>query len=159
MVEKILIRKMRKEDADDIRRIDAAITKTPSRLNYKPIVAEAAKKSPNASLVAEIRGKVVGFMISYITAGNFGTDKIAWIAMLGVDPRYMGQGIGKSLAKGILDHYHEKGVKKIYTSVRWDSTDILSFFKTLGFERSDFINLRKVLPKEEPLSKGNKKTS
>ena len=142
---KILIRKMRKEDVDEVSRIDSAITKTPSRLNFKPIVEDAAKRSPNASLVAEIRGKVVGFMISYITAGNFGTAKIAWIAMFGVDPKYMGQQIGKSLAKGIFGYYQEKGVKKIYTSVRWDSTDILSFFKTLGFERSDFINLRKVL--------------
>ena len=142
---KILIRKMRKEDADEVSRIDTAITKATSRLNFKPIVAEAAQKSLNASLVAEIRGKVVGFMISYITAGNFGTDKVAWIALFGVDPKYMGQEIGKSLAKGIFDYYQEKGVQKIYTSVRWDSTDLLSFFKTLGFERSDFINLRKVL--------------
>jgi ribosomal protein S18 acetylase RimI-like enzyme len=145
MAGKIQIRKMRKEDADEVGRIDAAITKAPLRLNFKPIVVEAAKKSPNASLVAEIRGKVVGFMISYMTAGNFGTDKIAWIAMFGVDPKYMGQEIGKSLAKAIFDYYQEKGVKKIYTSVRWDSTDILSFFKTLGFERSDFINLRRTL--------------
>jgi ribosomal protein S18 acetylase RimI-like enzyme len=144
-VAKILIRKMRKDDADDVSRIDAAITKTPSRLNLKPIVAEAAKKSANASLVAEIRGRVVGFMISTITAGNFGTGKIAWIARFGVDPKHMGQEIGKSLAKGIFDHYQEKGVEKVYTSVRWDSTDLLSFFKTLGFERSDFINLRKAL--------------
>ena len=136
---------MRKEDADEVSRIDAAITKASSRLNFKPIVSEAAKRSPNASLVAEIRGKVVGFMISYITAGNFGTDNVAWIAMFGVEPKHMGQEIGKSLAKGIFAHYREKGVKKIYTSVRWDSTDLLSFFKALGFERSDFINLRKVL--------------
>jgi len=144
-VAKILIRKMRIGDADDVSRIDAAITKTPSDLNFRPIVAEAAKKSSNASLVAEIRGRVVGFMISIITAGIFGTDKIAWISMFGVDPKYMGQEIGKSLAKGIFEYYREKGVKKIYTSVRWDSTDLLSFFKTLGFERSNFINLRKDL--------------
>jgi ribosomal protein S18 acetylase RimI-like enzyme len=144
-VAKILIRKMRKDDALDVSRIDAAITKTPSHLNFKPIVADAAKRSPNASLVAEIQGKVVGFMISYITAGNFGTDKVAWIAMFGVDPEYMGQEVGKSLAKGIFDHYRQRGVRKIYTSVRWDSTDLLSFFKTLGFERSDFINLRRIL--------------
>jgi ribosomal protein S18 acetylase RimI-like enzyme len=144
-VGKILIRKMRKEDADDVSRIDAAITKSPSRLDFKRVVAEAAKKSRNASFVAEIRGKVVGFMVSTITAGNFGAAQIAWIAMFGVDPKYMGQEIGKSLAKEIFDYYKEKGIKKIYTSVRWDSTDILSFFKTLGFERSDFFNLRKAL--------------
>jgi ribosomal protein S18 acetylase RimI-like enzyme len=144
-VTKILIRKLRKDDADEVSRIDAAIKKSASPLDFKPIVAEATKKSPNASLVAEKNGEVVGFMISHITAGNFGTEKIAWIAMFGVHPRHMGQEIGKSLAKGIFDHYQEKGVKKIYTSVRWDSTDLLSFFKALGFERSDFINLRKVL--------------
>ena len=136
---------MRKDDADEVSRIDAAITKAPSRINFKPIVAEAAKMNSNASLIAEIRGKVVGFMISIITAGIFGTEKVAWISMFGVDPRYMGQEIGKSMAKEILDYYQEKGVKKIYTSVRWDSTDLLSFFKALGFERSNFINLRKDL--------------
>lgn len=142
---KILIRKMRKDDADEVSRIDAAITKSPSRIDFKPIVAEAAKRNSNASLIAEIRGKVVGFMISIITAGIFGTEKVAWISMFGVDPKYMGQEIGKSLAKGIFDYYKEKGVKKIYTSVRWDSTDLLSFFKAVGFERSNFINLRKDL--------------
>jgi ribosomal protein S18 acetylase RimI-like enzyme len=136
---------MKKSDADEVSRIDAAITKNPSRLNFKPVVAEATKRNSNASLIAEIRGQVVGFMISIITAGIFGTEKVAWISMFGVDPKHMGQEIGKSLAKGIFDYYKEKGVKRIYTSVRWDSTDLLSFFKTLGFERSNFINLRKDL--------------
>jgi ribosomal protein S18 acetylase RimI-like enzyme len=144
-VAKVLIRKMKKSDADEVTRIDAAITKNPSRLNFKPVVAEATKRNSNASLIAEIRGQVVGFMISIITAGIFGTEKVAWISMFGVDPKHMGQEIGKSLAKGIFDYYKEKGVKRIYTSVRWDSTDLLSFFKTLGFERSNFINLRKDL--------------
>jgi ribosomal protein S18 acetylase RimI-like enzyme len=144
-VAKILIRKMREDDADEVSRIDGAITKAPSRLNFKPIVAEAARKDSNASLIAEIRGKVVGFMISIITAGIFGTEKVAWISMFGVDPKYMGQEIGKSLAKGIFGYYKEKGAKRIYTSVRWDSTDLLSFFKAIGFERSNFINLRKDL--------------
>jgi len=144
-VAKVLIRKMKKSDADEVSRIDAAITKNPSRLNFKPVVAEATKRNSNASLIAEMRGKVVGFMISIITAGIFGTEKVAWISMFGVDPKYMGQEIGKSLAKGIFDYYREKRVKRIYTSVRWDSTDLLSFFKTLGFERSNFINLRKDL--------------
>jgi ribosomal protein S18 acetylase RimI-like enzyme len=145
IVAKILIRKMRKDDVDEVSRIDAAITKSPSRLNFKPIVAEATRKNSNASLIAEIRGKVVGFMISIITAGIFGTEKVAWISMFGVDPKYMGQEVGKNLAKGIFDYYKEKKVKRIYTSVRWDSTDLLSFFKTIGFERSNFINLRKDL--------------
>ena len=57
----------------------------------------------------------------------------------------MGQNIGKSLAGEALKHYKEQGVRNILTSVEWDSSDLLSFFKTLGFNRSNFINLRKVI--------------
>lgn len=95
------------------------------------------------SYVAEYKGKVVGYMITYILSGGFGMGKSAWIATLGVEPKLMGQGIGKTLAKKIFDFYKERGIQNIYTSVRWDSTDLLSFFKTLGFDRSVFINLRK----------------
>jgi ribosomal protein S18 acetylase RimI-like enzyme len=141
----MIIRRLRKEDAEDISRIDAAITKTRSKLDFNRIVEEEVEKAVDASYVAELRGKVVGYMISYITSGNFGADKCAWIAMFGVDPKIMGQGIGQRLAEEIFKFHKRKGIKEILTSVRWDSTDILSFFKTLGFERSNFINLQKPL--------------
>jgi len=134
---------MKTADAEAIGKIDAAIDKRPTRLDFKQIVAEEVKRRENASYVAEIKGKVVGFMISYITYGNFGADRCAWIARFGVNPKWMGQGIGKKLAEEILKVYKKKGVTEIFTSVRWDATDILSFFKALGFERSNFINLWK----------------
>ncbi|MFA5906726.1 MAG: GNAT family N-acetyltransferase, partial [Desulfobacula sp.] len=99
----------------------------------------------DASFVAERDNKLVGYCISYVLPGSFGIDKSAWVAMIGVDPDFMGQGIGALLAKEILGHYQACGITKIYTSVRWDSTDMLSFFKSLGFQRSDFINLHKSL--------------
>lgn len=139
----ILIRRMKKTDAEAIGKIDAAITKAPSQLDFKQIVSEEIKRAVDTSYVAEIKGKVVGFMISYMTYGNFGADRCAWIAMFGVDPKWMGQGIGKRLAEEIFKVHKEKGVTEVFTSVRWDATDILSFFKTLGFERSNFINLWK----------------
>lgn len=134
---------MKKTDAEAIGKIDAAITKAPSLLDFKQIVSEEIKRAVDTSYVAEIKGKVVGFMISYMTYGNFGAERCAWIAMFGVDPKWMGQGIGKRLAEEIFKVHKEKGVTEVFTSVRWDATDILSFFKTLGFERSNFINLWK----------------
>jgi ribosomal protein S18 acetylase RimI-like enzyme len=134
---------MKTVDAEAVGKIDAAIDKRPTRLDFKQIVPEELKRREDASYVAEIKGKVVGFMISYITYGTFGADRCAWIARFGVNPKWMGQGIGKRLAEEILKVYKDKGVTEIFTSVRWDATDILSFFKTLGFERSNFINLWK----------------
>jgi ribosomal protein S18 acetylase RimI-like enzyme len=108
-------------------------------------VEEHSQRDDEACFVAELNGKIVGFMISYILTAGFGMPKSAWIATLGVDPNFMGQDIGATLAEEILNYYKAQGVENVYTSVRWDSTDLLSFFKTLGFDRSNFINLRKVL--------------
>ncbi len=139
------IRRMKIEDADEIGVISMAITQKPVGVNFKRIVEEQLRHEKNACFVAEIEGKAVGFMISYIQSGGFGLKESAWIVQLGVDPKYMGQGIGDRLAKEIFKYCQKAGIKDIYTSVRWDSTDLLSFFKTLGFDRSNFINLRKKL--------------
>jgi ribosomal protein S18 acetylase RimI-like enzyme len=141
--EKIIIRRMKASDAEAIGKIDAAIEKKTTVLDFKQIVPDEVKRKVDASYVAEIKGRVVGFMISYITYGNFGADRCAWISRFGVNPKMMGQGIGKRLAEEIVKVYVEKGITEIFTSVRWDATDILSFFKALGFERSNFINLYK----------------
>jgi ribosomal protein S18 acetylase RimI-like enzyme len=144
-VDNVQIRNLQKNDADEISRIYAAITMKPVDPDFKRVVEEHAQRDHEACFVAELKGKVVGFMISYILTAGFGMPKSAWIATLGVDPSFMGQGIGETLAEEILNHYKAQGVENVYTSVRWDSTDLLSFFKTLGFDRSNFINLRKVL--------------
>ena len=84
-------------------------------------------------------------MVAYILYGAFGLEKSAWIGLFGVDPKYMGQGIGRSMAKKVLHVLKQMDIKTVFTSVRWDSTDLLSFFKSLGFDRSNFINLEKIL--------------
>lgn len=144
-MENVLIRRLKEEDVDEIGRIQERITKTVVTPDFLEIVREYAQKPNNACFVAEHDGHPVGFMISSILSGIFGIERSAWIAILGVDPKYMGRDIGKALAAEIMAFYEEKGIKNIYTSVRWDSTDLLSFFKTLGFDRSNFINLRRVL--------------
>ncbi len=144
-MENLQIRKIKAEDASDISQIQSAITKSSPTIDFRQIIEQQVRKDEDVSFVAEIGGKVVGYMISYIVYGGFGLEKGAWIATLGVDPKFMGRGIGKKLAEEILAVYREKGINDIYTSVRWDSVDLLSFFKTLGFDRSNFINLRKEL--------------
>ncbi len=144
-MDKVEIRMLTKEDAEEISQIYSAITMQPVSADFKRVVEEHAMRDDEACFVAERDGKVVGFMISYILTAGFGMPKSAWIATLGVDPKFMGQEIGASLAKEIFQYYKAHGIDNVYTSVRWDSTDLLSFFKTLGFDRSNFINLRKVL--------------
>jgi ribosomal protein S18 acetylase RimI-like enzyme len=133
----INIRKLEPKDIEDIKRIRREIEHVPALAELHEI--------EESHFVAEIRGQVVGYMLSYISSGIFGIEKSAWISMIGIDPKFMGQGIGKYLAQTALDHYRTLSIKTVYASVSWDSTDILSFFKSLGFDRSAFINLKKNL--------------
>lgn len=144
-MDNMVIRKLKKEDAQEIVKIYGAITMKPVSDDFKRVVEEHAQRDDEACFVAELDGKVAGFMISYILTAGFGVPKSAWIATLGVEPSFMGEGIGASLAEEIFKYYKDKGIENVYTSVRWDSTDLLSFFKTLGFDRSNFINLRKTI--------------
>ncbi len=141
-MENLVIRRVRIEDAKEIGRIQGAITNNVTKIDFAPTIQEQVD---NACFAAEIEGKVVGFMISYVLRGGFGLERSAWITNVGVDPKYMGQGIGKALAQEVIRVYKDMGITHIYTSVRWDSVDLLSFFRTLGFDRSNFINLRKQL--------------
>ncbi len=140
-----LIRRIKIEDADDIGRIMTAITKAPAKIDFRQVIEEQVQSDKDASFVGEIDGRVVGFMISHIVYGGFGLEKSAWIVTMGVEPQFMGRDIGKKLAEEIFRVYRDRGVKYVFTSVRWDSVDLLSFFKTLDFDRSNFINLRKEL--------------
>jgi ribosomal protein S18 acetylase RimI-like enzyme len=145
ILENLKIRRIRLEDADPISKIQSAITKATGNIDFRHIIEEQVRRDEDVGFVAEIDGKVAGYMISYIIYGGFGLEKSAWIATMGVDPKLMGQGIGKRLADEIFKVYRQKGIKNIFTAVRWDSVDLLSFFKSADFDRSDFINLRKEL--------------
>ena len=144
-MENIQIRMIKKEDVAVIEKIYASIIQKPEKIDFNRIIEEHSESQGVVSFVAELDHTVVGFMICYTISAGFGIDKSAWISMLGVDPRHMGKGIGKKLAQAMFDFCKEKRIKNIYTSVPWDSTDMLSFFKALDFDRSNFINLRKTL--------------
>ena len=144
-MENVLIRELRASDADEIGNIFQDIIQKPVTPDFKNLIEQHARNKQDICFVAELDGKVVGFMVSYILTLGFGIDKSGWIATLGVNPKYMGQGIGAHLAKETFKFYKQQGIDAVYTSVRWDSPDLLSFFKTLGFDRSNFINLRKSL--------------
>ena len=140
--ENISIREIRLEDTQAIQDIRIAISEEDAQVDFQKLMGQhVSDGNGKTSLVAEVNGKVAGYMISTTLYAGFGIGKSAWIMSLGVHPEHMGQGLGLKLADRICDIYKEKGVSSIYSSVMWDSIDVLSFFKKLGFKRSEFINL------------------
>ena len=103
------------------------------------------KKSPKTCIIAEKENKVVGFVIGSIKEWGFGVERSGWIEFVEVDPKFMGIGIGKTLGKSLIKIFKNEGIKEVYTSVKWDSGDLIAFFKSIGFDKSSFINLEKEL--------------
>lgn len=139
------IRKLAARDLPQVVAIQGIITRQKVTAEKIAILKEHIKKEGNISLVAVADKRVVGFLISELMTNSFGLEQGGWIKNVGVLPQYMGKGIGQSLANHLFDAYRRKGINEIFTASRWDWGDLLSFFKSLGFERSNFINLYKKL--------------
>jgi ribosomal protein S18 acetylase RimI-like enzyme len=139
------IRKLTARDLPQVVGIQGIITRQKVTAKKITILKENIKKEGNISLVAVADQKVVGFLISELMTNSFGLDQGGWIKNVGVLPQYMGKGIGQALANELFDAYRRKGINEIYTASQWDWGDLLSFFKSLGFDRSNFINLYKKL--------------
>jgi ribosomal protein S18 acetylase RimI-like enzyme len=137
-----VIKPIETEHYDAIMEIHEAILKRFTKPQWKSPVKNRMGQKDVIGFVAFHQGKVVGFILSEIKKGDFGLDQSGWLQIVGVHPKFMGRGIGKALGKHLLEHYRAMGIRDIYTTVRWDAVDMLSFFKSLGFDRSNFINLR-----------------
>ena len=138
-------RKLSVKDLPQVIHIQELITKTkigPKKTSYW---REQVQNDSSLSLVALDGDQVVGFIISEIMTNSFGLDQSGWIKIMGVHPKHMGTGIGQSLITQLFQQFKKKKINEIYTAVQWDAVDMLSFFKSIGFDRSNFINLYKKL--------------
>jgi ribosomal protein S18 acetylase RimI-like enzyme len=103
------------------------------------------RKSPKTCIVAEKDNKVAGFVIGSIKEWVFGVERSGWIELVEVDPKFMGMGIGKNLGEALINIFKDEDIKEVYTSVKWDSGDLIAFFKSIGLDKSSFINLERGL--------------
>ena len=93
------------------------------------------RRAQEGSVVAELDGEVVGFMLGDIRSGEFGIEeRSGWIEVLGVDPDLAGRGVGRALADEMLKRYGARGVRTVRTMVDRSMPEIEAFFTKLGFE-------------------------
>jgi ribosomal protein S18 acetylase RimI-like enzyme len=142
----VKVRKLSVKDVLEVVKIQEAIMKRKVSRPWAQSIEALLKKQSVTGFVALEDDEVVGFVIGEIKGPGFGLEKSGWIVVVGVYPRCMGAGIGQALAKKLFAHFKKRGIQDTYTAVRWDAVDMLSFFKSIGFDRAEFINLRKHLP-------------
>ncbi len=122
-------------DIGAVTAIDEKITGKYRPDEWERRIAYYLRRDPDAALVAEIDGDVVGFMLGEVRSGEFGLEEpTGWIEVLGVDPECRGGAIGRRLADALLDHFRGEGATSVRTLVDETMGDVAGFFGSLGFE-------------------------
>ncbi|NMG55181.1 GNAT family N-acetyltransferase [Aromatoleum aromaticum] len=146
---KRVIRPLRRDDLEAMIAIDEMAFKR-NRCNYferKAGDCLDSAKAMNSSLVCEVDGKVVGFIIGQMYTGEFGIpESTATIDTLGVHPDVRGHGIASEMLDQFITNMKEIGVRKVFTLVNWSEFGLEKFFSRHKFVPSKRINLEFRIP-------------
>ena len=142
MKERIVVRKLAKNDVDDLLRIEEALGGEVSDDLRNSIIEYLGSSNSLTNLGAELDGRLIGFIIGELKLWEFGEKRpVGWIKELGVDPEFQGRGVGVALGRELLQYFSSRGVGIVKTLVEWDSGDVISYFRTLGFKKGSQIVL------------------
>lgn len=131
----VRIRPLNELDIGAIVKIDEKVSGRYRPDEWERRIAYYIRRDPEASLVAEVNGAVVGFMLGEVRSGEFGLDEpTGWIEVLSVDPAHQGRSIGRQLAQAMLEHFKARGARMVRTLVDEGMEQIIRFFISLGFQ-------------------------
>jgi len=134
---KMRVRPLDELDIESIVKIDERITGQYRPEFWEERIVYYLRRDPEASQVAEVDGKVVGFMLGDIRAGEFGLEAPSgWIERFGIDPDHRGRDLGTRLFDAIRTHFRESGVSAIRTLVDTSEAGVAGFLTSLGFTPS-----------------------
>ncbi|MGH7740511.1 MAG: GNAT family N-acetyltransferase [Candidatus Eiseniibacteriota bacterium] len=104
------------------------------------------RRDPQASQVAESDGRVVGFMLADVRAGEFGLEEPSgWIERFGIHPDFRGRDLGRALFDAIVAHFRELGTQRIRT-LALETDAVAGFLRRLGFQPAPLVALEMKVP-------------
>jgi GNAT superfamily N-acetyltransferase len=97
------------------------------------------------SLVAEMDGRLVGFVFGWVGESEFGiAEPTAWLDLIGVDPPYRGRGVGQTLVGRFVQSARElRAIVKVATLIDLAQADIRELFLRLGFHHGPMIQMER----------------
>ena len=143
VLEGLNIRPLTIGDLDAIVEIDRKVLGKVRQDFWKKKIELPSPRYPFSGLVAELSGKVIGFIVGEVSGWEFGIpETVGWISTIGVDPDYQHKGVARKLSQEFIKNVKAIGVSVVYTLVNWSDWDLLKFFHAMGFTRGgEMINL------------------
>ena len=142
----ISIRAMGQKDLSAIVAIDKKVLGKERKEYWAQKLEHCRGESPITPLVADIDGKVAGFIIGSASWWEYGVpDNIGWVDTIGVDPAYQKKGVARALMEELVTNFKMIDVDTVYTMVDWRDGGLLRFFDAMGFEKGDMLNLKRKL--------------
>lgn len=68
-----------------------------------------------------------------------------WVHFVAVSPRHRRQGIGRALMEGVEEKLSRLGCPKLNLQIRAANTDVVAFYKRLGYAVEDRVSMGKLL--------------
>ena len=146
MADDVRVRPLTELDIEAVTRIDERIAGRYRPEVWERRIAYYLRRDPDASQVAEVGGKVVGFMLGEVRGGEFGLDEpTGWIEFFGVDPDTRGRNLGRRLCDALLAHFRTQGAQVARTMVADRDAEIAGFLGAMGFAAAPLTALEKPL--------------
>jgi len=142
--DEVRVRLLRSEDFNAIVEIDSLVGGKSRPQYYERKLRRLTDSSEQivSSLVAEIDGRVVGFLMGEVFYGEFGIpESQATIDTIGVHPKMQRSGIARRLIEEFVTNMKAIGVTSIRTLVSWNDFKLVGFFSSLEFEPTPVLNL------------------
>jgi putative acetyltransferase len=142
----VTIRAERPDDREAIADVVAAAFGSPAEARLVEALRASSSFVPDWSLVAEVRGRVVGHvMVTYATLRDDATEhRIACLSPLAVAPDFHGRGIGSALVRAVTAHVDDDGEPLVVL----EGSPL--YYGHLGFEHSVSHGIHITLPDWAP---------
>ena len=145
--DRIPVRSMQANDLKALIAIDRRITGRDRARYFERKLDEALHESDvRVSLVAELDGMPVGFIMARVDLGEFGRmEPVAVMDTIGVDPDYGEHGVGRALLSQLLVNLRTLRVEKILTQLDWHDRALMGFLDHCGFRPSPRLCFDRVI--------------
>jgi len=139
----VSIRAVRRQDLDQVIAIDASVTGVEKRVYWLSVFRRYGDSGgpERQFLVAEVDGRVAGFIIGEVRDWEFGAPPCGWVFAIDVAPEFRLGGIATRMLDALRVGFRRAGVRKLRTMLARENTLILSFFRSQGMMTGPFIPL------------------